>query len=169
MKNDRHLQGGAISLAAGSSLLTDGCQFIANGAARGGAIYGGAANITLINTLLAQNVARTTGGAVFTEFGGSLSVQGSNLTGNQAGALTPTHILSKDREYVCRRRQLYLGLKRRACNSKSRVTKSRDACVILAAEGCTSVLGKEQTARGCCSYVRAPYELSGVSLTCRTN
>ena len=79
------MQGGAISLAAGSVLTSQNCQFIANGATRGGAIYGGAANLTLVNTLLSDNFARTTGGAIFTEFGGALLIETSNLTRNQAG------------------------------------------------------------------------------------
>lgn len=79
-------QGGAVSLAAASVLRSDGCQFIENAATRGGALYSGAANMSLINSVLINNYARTTGGAVFTEAGGSLIVQGSNFTKNQAGA-----------------------------------------------------------------------------------
>ena len=74
-----------MSVAAGSVLVSQGSQFLNNGASRGGALYGGGASITLVDTLLSGNSASTTGGAVFTELGGSLTVQTSNFTNNQAG------------------------------------------------------------------------------------
>ncbi len=75
--------GGAIYMTGGTVTIAS-TTLSTNGADEGGAIYEGGGTLALTNCILANNQASEFGGAIYVDFGGTLTVRSTTISGNLA-------------------------------------------------------------------------------------